>query len=556
MAGSEINLLICVECKVLKSSIIILECFHVICQDCQFKKRGRQFLISCVTCSQITSLPIKESLKNLACLITKEEIARTSRDRIPSLEKNIAKLGEDIVNKESEKCHLKNQQQSTEDVYQSKLEDINSEFERKLKILQQERETQILDLDKNNHTIQESLSKQIDSVNKTLSKVIQRKQFLQICADRLTDSDYRLYKGLLDPPMPQHRTASLSLKSLEPDPITPPVAVVVVVGNENKQLTQSLPLLTKDKIPSKPKPRSRYSRNFATCREPSLCFGKYGNANMEFRALKAVCISPDDSCIFVLDQNQVKAFDKRGSYLFQFSSFPVKRSQPLELSSIALDNIKLYVTNTSHDTVHVIALTYANLTDAEPNGAELKNAIGSSSQAAHRLNKPGPIVYNVCKSMLFIADNGNKRVAVFNAGFNYVCQIGKGLVEMIGSLAVSVDGEYVYVLERGKISTKCVRIFNFTGDLVKEFAMRHSELKHPWCLCVSDDGQVLVSDGSPDYGTLGHSVRVFSKEGKQLGKIGCSGKGLGQFKDPRGLVIDSKGSLIVTDSGNHRLQIF
>ena len=104
-------------------------------------------------------------------------------------------------------------------------------------------------------------------------------------------------------------------------------------------------------------------------------------------------------------------------------------------------------------------------------------------------------------------------------------------------------------LEKFSCFKMCIR-------LVREFAMRHSELKHPWCLCVSEEGQVMVSDGSPDYGTLGHSVRVFSKEGKQVGKIGCSGKGMGQFKDPRGLVIDSRGNLIVVDSGNHRLQIF
>ena len=553
MAGSELNPLVCVECKLFNPPINILECFHVICQDCQFKKKGKQFLISCVSCSQITSLPIKESLKNLASIISKEEIPQISRVRIPSLEKNIAKLGEDVVNKESDKSYLENQQKSTEDVYQSKLEDINFEFERKLKILNQERETQISDLEKNTHSIQDNLSKQVESVNKTLSKVIQRKQFLQICADRLTDSDYKFYKGILDPPIPRHKIASFSLKSLGPEPIDP-----VIVVNENKQIqaTQSLPLITKDNPPSKPKPKSRYTRNYATCKEPTFCFGKYGSGSVEFRALKAVCISPDDSCIFVVDLNQIKAFDDRGSYLFQFSSFPVKRSLTLELTSLALDSYKLYVTNTSHDIVHVLALTYANATDMQPNGVELKNTIGSSSHATRRLNKPGPIEYNVCKSMLFVADNGNKRIAVYNAGLNYVSQIGKGQIELIGSLSVSVDGEFVYALERGKISTKCVRIFSFLGDLVKEFAMRHSELKHPWCLCVSDDGQVLVSDGSPDYGTLGHSVRVFSKEGRQLGKVGCSGKGMGQFKDPRGLVIDSKGSLIVIDSGNHRLQIF
>ncbi|KAI6648938.1 RING finger protein nhl-1-like [Oopsacas minuta] len=550
MAYSEFNPLVCVECQHLKTPINILECFHVICQDCHFKKKGKLFLISCPSCSQITSLPFKECLKNLSVLILKEVLPETSRDSIPSLLKNIAMLSEETNAREFEKCELENQYESLNSSYQLKLEDINAEFDRKLRILEQERDTQILDLEKNNKSKQVAFTKQIDNVNKTLSKTIQRKHFLQICSDRMTESEYRTYKSILDPAQPRPRIASVSIKSLDPDSSSAPIV------SKEAQFTQSLPIFNKDSAVSKPKPKPRYNRNFSLCKEPSFSFGRYGIGRMEFRALKAVCVSPDDSCVFVLDQNQVKAFDSKGSDLFQFSSFPVKRSIPLELSSIAADEYNVYVTNTSHDIVYVMTLTYLVATDTQPCGAELKTTIGNTGPFIQRLRLPGSIVYNTFKSLLFIADNGNKRIAVYNAGLNYVCQIGKGNIELAGSLCVSVDGELIYILERGKISTKCVRIFNYTGDLVKEFAMRHSELKHPWCLCVSDEGQVMVSDGSPDYGTLGHSVRVFSRDGKQIGKIGCSGKGMGQFKDPRGLVIDSKGKMIVIDSGNHRLQIF
>ena len=550
MANNEFNPLVCVECNFSKTPLNILECFHVICHDCQFKKKGRMFLISCPSCSQITSLPLKESLKSLALLVTREDLPLSSRGNIPSLLKNISKLSEEVAMNETEKCELENEQESLAVSYRLKLEDINLEFERKLRLLEQERDTQITDLEKNNTLKQGNLSKQVENVNKSISKTIQRRNFLQTCSNRLPESEYNLYKSVLEPTKPKPRVASVSVKSLDPEPAPP------LIVSKQQQFTQSLPLFNKDTVPAKPKPKPRYTRNFSLCKDPSFSFGRYGTGCMEFRGLKAVCVSPDDSCVFVLDQNQMKVFDRKGSFIFQFTSFPTKRSNSLELAAIAADEINVYVTSSSHDIVYVISLTYSVATDLQPSGSDLKTFIGATGPVIQRLNRPGPVEYNKFKSLLYIADNGNKRVVVYNAGLHYVCQIGKGQIELIGSLAVSADGELIYVLERGKISNKCVRVFGYSGDLVKEFAMRHSELKHPWCLCVSDEGQVMISDGSPDYGTLGHSVRVFSKEGKQTGKIGCSGKGMGQFKDPRGLVIDSKGNLIVIDSGNHRLQIF
>ena len=549
MANNEFNNpLVCVECKFSKTPLNILECFHVICHECQLKKKGKMFLISCPSCSQITSLPLKESLKSLAVLVTRENLPLSSRGNIPSLLKNISKLSEEVAKNETEKCELENDQESLVASYRLKLEDINSEFERKLKLLEQERDTQITDLEENNILKQGNFSKQIDNVNKSISKTIQRRNFLQICSDRLPETEYNFYKLVLDPTQQRPKVASISVKSLDPDPAP--------IVSKQQQFTQSLPLFNKDTIPSKPKPKPRYARNFSLCKDPSFSFGRYGNGNMEFKGLKAVCISPDDSCVFVLDQNQMKAFDRKGSFIFQFTSFPTKRSNALELAAIASDDINIYVTSSSHDIVYVISLTYTVATDTQPSGSDFKTILGATGPMIQRLSRPGPAEYNKFRSLLFIADNGNKRVVVYNAGLHYVCQIGKGQIESVGSLSVSADGELIYILERGKISNKYVRVFGYSGDLVKEFAMRHSELKHPWSLCVSDEGQVMVSDGSPDYGTLGHSVRVFSKEGKQIGKIGCSGKGLGQFKDPRGLVIDSNGNLIVIDSGNHRLQIF
>lgn len=41
-----------------------------------------------------------------------------------------------------------------------------------------------------------------------------------------------------------------------------------------------------------------------------------------------------------------------------------------------------------------------------------------------------------------------------------------------------------------------------------------------------------------------------------MGVIGSSGEGCGQFNAPTGLAIDARGSLIVADWGNSRLQVY
>lgn len=70
-----------------------------------------------------------------------------------------------------------------------------------------------------------------------------------------------------------------------------------------------------------------------------------------------------------------------------------------------------------------------------------------------------------------------------------------------------------------------------------------------------DDGGYFLADG---YGA--HTVHRYDAKGKWVGKIGSSGKGVGQFNTPHGLWIDDrkKGDplLVVADRANKRLQWF
>ena len=57
-----------------------------------------------------------------------------------------------------------------------------------------------------------------------------------------------------------------------------------------------------------------------------------------------------------------------------------------------------------------------------------------------------------------------------------------------------------------------------------------------------------------DYGN--DRIQKFQNTGEFIKKWGTSGNSAGQFQDPEGVAIDSKGNLYVADTNNHRIQKF
>jgi DNA-binding beta-propeller fold protein YncE len=59
-----------------------------------------------------------------------------------------------------------------------------------------------------------------------------------------------------------------------------------------------------------------------------------------------------------------------------------------------------------------------------------------------------------------------------------------------------------------------------------------------------------------NYSDTDGAVRVYDSRGFYLGQVAGPGSGPGQVRSPRGLSIDPLGRLIVTDSGNNRIDVF
>ncbi|HYF50671.1 MAG TPA: 6-bladed beta-propeller [Planctomycetota bacterium] len=107
-----------------------------------------------------------------------------------------------------------------------------------------------------------------------------------------------------------------------------------------------------------------------------------------------------------------------------------------------------------------------------------------------------------------------------------------------------------------------VQKFDPDGNLLKIFGkmgVAEGELRYPYDIACGDEPipgkaekkQVLYV---AEYNNM--RISVFDLEGNFLRFIGQPGKGDEQFASPWSLTVDAKGRLLVSDTGNHRVQIF
>ena len=73
---------------------------------------------------------------------------------------------------------------------------------------------------------------------------------------------------------------------------------------------------------------------------------------------------------------------------------------------------------------------------------------------------------------------------------------------------------------------------------------------------VAPDGSIFVGEGHSSAENTPNRVHKFDAEGNHLFSFGEWGMGPGQFRQPHGMAMDSKGRLFIADRGNDRIQIF
>ena len=114
-------------------------------------------------------------------------------------------------------------------------------------------------------------------------------------------------------------------------------------------------------------------------------------------------------------------------------------------------------------------------------------------------------------------------------------------------VTVKVNGEHV----QNSPFTIIVKPFQF--KVVSSFGKEGSTVgifRSPWGVAVNARDEIAVTD------SLNHRVQIFNRNGNPLRSFGREGNKAGHFKYPRGIAFHNNGRIFVADSANHRIQIF
>jgi hypothetical protein len=165
------------------------------------------------------------------------------------------------------------------------------------------------------------------------------------------------------------------------------------------------------------------------------------------------------------------------------------------------------------------------------------------------------------RNRIFVTDEGRDKVVEFDMfirGAPYMREWGGSGTElnrMSGPRFVHTDTTgLAYNTEAGNVRVQWFSPKDKQMVAVSAFGTAEpAAFNNPEGLTLDEaTRQIYVSNYSDTDG----GVRVYDSRGFYLGQVAGPGSGTGQVKSPRGLALDPLGRLIVTDSGNNRIDVF
>ena len=210
------------------------------------------------------------------------------------------------------------------------------------------------------------------------------------------------------------------------------------------------------------------------------------------------------------------------------------------------------------------AVSAAGLTDPyEANALLLTSALvinesGIAGTAAGALSSPRNVAIGP-DGLAYVADSGNHRIQVFDADGRFVRGWGSFGAEpgqFNEPWGVAVDDRYVYVADTWNHR---VQKFTLEGEFVGAYGTSGAPPADdpagglglffgPRDVILIGDDQLLVTD------TGNHRLQLMDREGNFLSQIGGFGNQPGQFNEPVGLATAPDGSIYVADTWNGRIQ--
>ena len=161
------------------------------------------------------------------------------------------------------------------------------------------------------------------------------------------------------------------------------------------------------------------------------------------------------------------------------------------------------------------------------------------------------------EGQIYVADAQNNRIQILNNDLTYCtsfCKasesLGSGQLCMPQAIAINSEGN-LYVAD---MMNHAIQVFTPEGEFLFKFgkygpAIVPGSVCSPFSLAIDRQDNVYVGNGTGN-------IAIFDKQGNFLRQFGSYGSELGQFNTIKGVHIDRKGHLYVSEWTSNRIQIF
>jgi streptogramin lyase len=266
----------------------------------------------------------------------------------------------------------------------------------------------------------------------------------------------------------------------------------------------------------------------------SMQWGTHGPLNGEFANPEDIAVD-SNGFIYVADKDnsRIQQFDSSGNYLRKWGSgLPGNgEGEFMAVMDVAVDDSGfVYTTEISIDRIQKFAP-----------GGEFVQKWASTGIGDGELQNPVGIAVNNSGSV-YVSDLSNNRIQKFDAEGRFVYNWGSYCNISSGATCVDQDGE-------GPLEEGDGQFRGLAGLAVGPYDSVY--------VVDRDNHRIQMFDGNGGFvRKWGSNCRMYDQYGCNTGAPGAQVQGDGQFSSPRGIAVDSSGSVFVVDYWNYRVQKF